>query len=209
MQSIFDFIIHLNDHIFEFVTHHGAASYALLFAIIFSETGLVVAPFLPGDALLLTAGVIWAQTDRNPVLLFVVLATAAILGNMVNYSIGKYFSKQILSRGWIKQKYLDQTHNFFERYGMFAIVLARFVPFVRTFVPFVAGAGDMSYSKFVAYNLIGAVLWTGIFITGGYVFGETEFVKQNLHHIEIAVIIITTAPVIFTAVKQYLSRKKE
>jgi membrane-associated protein len=208
MHTIIDFILNLNEHLFDFVKAYDKLAYLLLFCIIFAETGLVVTPFLPGDALLLTAGIVWAQTGHNPLLLFVILAAAAILGNMVNYAIGRYFGKQILARGWIKQKYLDQTHEFFEKYGMFAVVLARFVPFVRTFVPFVAGASVMSYSKFAGYNLIGAVLWTGIFIAVGYIFGETEFVKTNLHNIEIGVIVVTTAPVIFTAIKQFLSRDK-
>ena len=164
MKTILDFILHIDKHIFEFVAQYGTFTYVILFAIVFAETGLVIVPFLPGDALLLAAGIVWANTGLNPVLLYAVLVVAAILGNVLNYTIGRVFGEEILRRGIIKQKYLDQTHEYFEKYGAFAIIFARFAPFVRTFAPFVAGMSKMNYPKFLAYNAIGAVLWCAIFI---------------------------------------------
>ncbi len=209
MKTILDFILHIDKHIFEFVAQYGTFTYVILFAIIFAETGLVIVPFLPGDALLLAAGIVWANTGLNPVLLYAVLVVAAILGNILNYTIGRVFGEEILRRGIIKQKYLDQTHEYFEKYGAFAIIFARFAPFVRTFAPFVAGMSKMNYPKFLAYNAIGAVLWCAIFIFAGYIFGGTEFVKNNFGAIEIAVILITTLPVLFTLAREFFFAKKE
>ena len=140
-------------------------------------------------------------TDHNPLVLFLLLALAAVLGNTVNYFIGRSFGDAILKRGIIKPKYMEQTHQYFEKYGAFAIIVARFAPFVRTFAPFIAGMSKMSYPRFAAYNLIGAVAWTSIFIFAGYMFGETEFVKNNFKAIEIGVILVTTLPVIFTLIR--------
>ena len=209
MSQILDFILHIDKHLFEFVQQYGNFTYAILFLIVFAETGLVVVPFLPGDALLLGAGIVWAQTDHNPLILFLLLALAAFLGNIVNYYIGRSFGDVIIKRGIINPKYLDQTHAYFEKYGAFAIIVARFAPFVRTFAPFIAGMSKMSYTRFSAYNLIGAVLWTSIFIFAGYMFGETEFVKNNFGAIEIGVILVTTLPVLFTIVRGFLSRNED
>jgi membrane-associated protein len=208
LLGILDYAKHLPDHIADFVGQYGNLTYAILFVIIFAETGLVIVPFLPGDALLLGAGFAWAQTDHNPLVLFLLLALAAVLGNTINYYIGRSFGDVILKRGIINPKYLEQTHKYFEKYGAFAIIVARFAPFVRTFAPFIAGMSKMSYPRFAAYNLIGAVLWTSIFIFVGYAFGGTKFVKDNFGTIEIAVILITTVPVLFTIVRGYLNRDK-
>jgi membrane-associated protein len=208
MTQLLDFILHIDKHLFEFVQQYGNFTYAILFLIVFAETGLVVVPFLPGDALLLGAGIVWAQTDHNPLVLFLLLAIAAVLGNTVNYYIGRSFGNAIIKRGIINPKYLEQTHAYFEKYGAFAIIVARFAPFIRTFAPFIAGMSKMSYPRFAAYNLIGAVLWTSIFIFVGYAFGGTQFVKDNFGTIEIVVILVTTIPVLFTIVRGYLNRDK-
>lgn len=209
MKDLLDLFLNLDDHLFEFVRQYGSLTYGILALIVFAETGLVVTPFLPGDALLLGAGIVWAQTDHNPYLLFAILAVAAMLGNIVNYFIGRTFGDTILKRGIIKPIYLQKTHDYFEKYGAFTIVVARFAPFVRTFAPFIAGISKMEYAKFLIYNAIGAIAWTSIFIFAGYKFGETEFVKNNFKEIEIAVIAVTTLPVLFTIGKQLLSSRTE
>ncbi len=208
MQQILEFFLHLDKHLFDFVREYGNLTYGALAFIIFAETGLVVTPFLPGDALLLGAGIVWAQTDHNPYVLFVLLAVAAILGNIVNYFIGRTFGNEIMKRNIIKEKYLEQTHDYFTKYGAFTIVVARFAPFVRTFAPFIAGMSKMEYPKFLLYNAVGAVAWTAIFISAGYLFGETEFVKNHFKEIEIVVIIVTTFPVLFTVARQFFATPK-
>jgi membrane-associated protein len=208
MSELLHFFLHIHEYLGAFVDKYHEYTYAILFLIVFAETGLVIVPFLPGDALLLAAGMVWAQTEHNPLILFLLLAIAAVLGNMVNYTIGRSFGNAIIKRGIINPKYLEQTHTYFEKYGAFAIILARFAPFVRTFAPFIAGMSKMNYTRFAAYNLIGAVAWTSIFIFAGYMFGKTEFVKNNFGIIEIAVILITTIPVLFTIVRGYLNREK-
>jgi membrane-associated protein len=211
MTQLIDFILHADKHLSEFVQQYGMLTYAILFTVIFCETGLVVLPFLPGDALLFAAGATAAisRDALNPIVLFVLLAGAGILGNMVNYAIGRRFGDLVLARNLIKKEHLDKTHNFYERYGAMTLVIARFMPFVRTFAPFVAGASKMSYAKFHFYNILGGVLWVGLFIFLGYMFGNLPIVKNNFSLITLLIIAVTTLPVLITIFKQFLDSRQK
>lgn len=185
-----------------FIQNHGLWVYALLFAIIFIETGLVIMPFLPGDSLLFTVGAIAARGSMNVWLISLALVIAAVLGDAVNYHLGKYIGPKIF-RGeattgfakYINKRHLDRAHEFFDKYGGKAVIMGRFVPIVRTFVPFVAGAGAMNYSKFFLYNITGGVAWVGICVAAGYWFGNIEFVKKNFEAVVIAIIVVSVIPV--------------
>src|SRR3990172_586472 len=172
-SSLFDLLLHLDQHLAYLIESYGLWTYLILFLIVFAETGLVVTPILPGDSLLFAAGTFAGRGALDPLLLFAILSAAAILGDSVNYWVGKYLGQHFVrgrGRRWIKQQHLDRTHAFFEKYGGKTIILARFVPFVRTFAPFVAGIGTMTYGKFLAYNVIGGFLWVGICVATGYLF---------------------------------------
>jgi membrane-associated protein len=189
---------------------HGTAwTYAVLFAIIFSETGFVVTPFLPGDSLLFAAGALAATpgSPRSAGLLFGLLCAAAVSGNTANYSVGRLFGDKLAARfpGIIKPKYLEKTHAFYEKYGGETIIITRFVPIVRTFAPFVAGVGHMRYLKFTAYNVGGGVLWVGLLLFGGYWFGQLDFVKKHFGIVELAIIAISVMPMVI----EYLRHRKE
>jgi membrane-associated protein len=171
-QIVLDLFLHLDTHLSAIITQYGAWTYALLFTVIFVETGLVVTPFLPGDSLLFAGGTFAALGSLNIWLLFFLLATAAVLGDSVNYWIGHYLGERAYRIKWIKREYLDRTHAFFEKHGGKTIFLARFVPIVRTFAPFVAGIGRMSYGYFFSYNVFGGIAWVGLFTAAGYWFGN-------------------------------------
>ena len=174
-----DFILHIGDHLQELVKNYGNWIYAILFAIVFCETGLVVLPFLPGDSMLFAAGTIAAVGDMNIFVLIGLLIVAAILGDFVNFEIGKHFGQKLFSNPnskIFKQSYLQKTHDYYERYGGRTIIIARFIPIVRTFAPFVGGMGNMNYAQFARYNIVGAVLWVVSFTTLGYFFGQLPFV---------------------------------
>lgn len=189
-----------------FIADHGFWVYALLFAIVFAETGLVVTPFLPGDSLLFTVGALAARGSMNVWVIAALLIGAGILGDAVNYWIGKWIGPRVFkfdpSQGraptllerLLNRKHLDRAHAFYERYGGKAVVLGRFVPIVRTFVPFVAGAGAMTYSRFLVYNIIGAVLWVGVCIGAGYAFGNIGWVKRNFEAVVVGIIVISLIP---------------
>jgi membrane-associated protein len=196
VSSFFELLLHLDRHLAEFVSQYGAWIYALLFAVIFSETGFVVTPFLPGDSLLFAAGTLAAVGEMNVHALFILLTLAAVLGNTVNYVIGHFLGEKVFSDNarFLKQQYLDQTHRFFEKHGGKTIILTRFVPIVRTFAPFVAGAGKMSFSRFQTYNVIGGIAWTASFIYGGYFFGNLPFVKENFTLVILGIIIASIMP---------------
>lgn len=213
IKGILDLFLHLDDHLRDIIRDYGTWTYLILFLIIFAETGLVVTPFLPGDSLLFAAG-IFANPKYGPLnvfLLFAVLTTAAILGDTVNYWIGKYFGMRLFGNEKsrvFKKAHLDRTHAFYEKHGGKTIILARFVPIVRTFAPFVAGVGSMTYPKFLAYNVIGAVLWVGICLFGGYFFGGFRVVKDNFEMVIFAIIFLSVLPVLIEAILHRRSERR-
>lgn len=196
--NLLSFFLHLDRHLAELAGQYGGWLYAILFLIVFCETGLVVTPFLPGDSLLFAAGALAALADSamNIHLLFLLMAFAAIAGNTVNYSVGRYLGEKAFrpDARILKQDYLDRTHRFFERHGGKTIIITRFVPIVRTFAPFVAGAGGMRYGRFQGYNVAGGVAWTASFLYGGYFFGNLPFVKQNFSLVILAIILLSIMP---------------
>ena len=202
MAELIDLFIHLDVHLAELVTTYGAWIYAILFLIIFAETGLVVTPILPGDSLLFACGALAATGVLDPWLTAGLLFTAAILGDAVNYSIGNYVGPKIFSAEdqtglWhrvLNRNHLRQAHAFFERHGGKAIVLGRFVPIVRTFVPFVAGAGEMTYGHFAFYNVLGAAIWVGLCMGGGFAFGNVPVVKENFSLVALGIVFVSMLP---------------
>jgi len=204
ISYLIDLFLHLDKHLEEIIAQYGLWTYLILFVIIFCETGLVVTPFLPGDSLLFAAGTFAGRGSFNLATLFVVLSVAGILGDTVNYWIGKYFGHKITARPdsrFIKKKYIDKTHEFYERYGGKTIIIARFVPIVRTFAPFVAGLGAMTYRKFFAYNVIGALLWVGLCTGGGYLFGGMKVVQDNFSLVILGIIFVSILPGIIEIVR--------
>jgi len=201
--SLVDFILHVDVHLAEIVREHGAWTYAVLTAIIFCETGLVVTPFLPGDSLLFATGALAATTVLDVWLLFGLLLAAAIAGDAVNYWTGSYFGTKLFDGRipYLKQEHLDRTHDFYEKYGGKAIVIARFVPIVRTVAPFVAGCGRMTYTRFAFYNVMGALLWIGTMLFGGYLFGNIPIIKENFGLVVIAIIAASLVPVVLQFVR--------
>ena len=200
IKSVIDFFLHLDVHLTEIVNDYGTLTYAVLFGIIFAETGFVVTPFLPGDSLLFAAGAIAAIGDLNVLVILAILIVAAIAGDTINYSIGHYFGKKIVDNPkirFIKQSHIDKTEAFYEKHGGKTIILARFVPIVRTFAPFVAGVGSMHYPKFISYNVIGGVVWVTVFTLAGYFFGNIEAVKHNFTLVIFAIIGISVLPMVY------------
>ena len=200
MPDLIDLFLHLDVHLAEFVSRYGVWVYGLLFAIIFAETGLVVTPFLPGDSLLFAAGAIAATGALDIRLLFLLLAGAAILGNTVNYSVGHFIGPRVFradeTHPLLNRQHLDRAHAFFEKYGGMAVVLTRFVPIIRTFVPFVAGAGAMRYSAFALFNIFGGVLWVGVCLGAGYAFGNVPVVKNNFSLVAIGIVAVSLIPMV-------------
>ncbi|VWX29059.1 conserved hypothetical protein; putative inner membrane protein [Moraxellaceae bacterium 17A] len=199
-----NFILHIGDHLQELVNNYGNWIYAILFAIVFCETGLVVLPFLPGDSMLFAAGTIAAVGDMNIFVLIGLLIVAAILGDFVNFEIGKHFGQKLFSNPnskIFKQSYLQKTHDYYEKYGGRTIIIARFIPIVRTFAPFVGGMGNMNYAQFARYNIVGAVLWVVSFTTLGYFFGQLPFVKEHFSWIMIAIIVFSVVPMIVEIIR--------
>lgn len=193
-------IFHFDKHLQTFIQNYGNLSYGLLFLIIFIETGLVLMPFLPGDSLLFVAGAFAANGSFSFGILFVVCTVAAILGDTVNYSIGFHGGNKILAR-FIKKEHLQKTEDFYNQHGKKTIILARFVPIVRTFAPFVAGVGKMHYATFIRYNIIGGVAWVAIFLVLGYFFGSIQFIKDNLTKFVLGIILISLLPGVWHYVK--------
>jgi membrane-associated protein len=199
-----DFILHFDEHLKWFTENYGTLTYLILFAIVFAETGLVVTPFLPGDSLLFAAGAIAALGSLNVWLLIVLLIVAAIAGDTVNYWIGNYVGPRAFSGKvpFLQQHHLRRTQEFYDKYGGKTIILARFVPIVRTFAPFVAGVGTMNYSRFITYNVVGGVAWVLIFTLAGYFFGALPFVKENFELVVIAIILISILPAVWEVVRE-------
>jgi membrane-associated protein len=206
---VIDFILHFDKHLFEFVGLYGPWVYGILFAIVFAETGLVITPFLPGDSLLFATGALAGAGYLNPWLSAALLITAAILGDTVNYAAGKYVGPKAftatdhssLFHRLLNREHLERAHVFFERYGGKAVVLGRFVPIVRTFVPFVAGAGAMAYGTFVFYNVTGAFLWVGICLGAGLLFGGIPIVRDNFTLITLGIVFVSVLPVLIEVIR--------
>lgn len=196
LASLLDLFLHLDEHLANIISQYGAWTYGILFAVIFLETGFVVTPFLPGDSLLFAAGTFAALGSLNVYLLAGLLMLAAILGDTVNYSIGHYLGERAYNIKFIKKEYFDRTHAFFEKHGGKTIFLARFVPIVRTFAPFVAGIGKMSYSYFITYNFVGGITWVLLFTFAGYFFGNIPFVKKNFEFVIVGIILVSVVPMV-------------
>jgi membrane-associated protein len=197
IKYLFDLFLHLDVHLNDIIIQYGTLTYIILFVVIFCETGLVFTPFLPGDSLIFAAATFAARGSFNINYLFLTLALASILGDTSNYWIGHFIGPKIFHKEnvrFLKKEYLDRTHTFYERYGGKTIIFARFIPIIRTFAPFVAGLGSMTYSKFVVFIIVGATAWVGIFAYGGYFFGNIEFVKHNFSVVIIAIICISMVP---------------
>jgi len=209
LKSVIDFVLHIDRHLSAIIQQFGAWTYAILFAIIFIETGLVIMPFLPGDSLLFAAGTFAALGALDVRLLIALLVVAAIVGDTVNYWIGHRIGEKAFSREdarFFKKKYLDRTHAFYEKHGGKTIIIARFVPIIRTFAPFVAGIGKMSYGRFISFNVIGGVGWVVLLVGAGYFFGNIPFIRKNFSIAILAIILISTVPI---AVEYFRHRKNK
>jgi membrane-associated protein len=212
IQSIIDFILHIDDHLVYIVSTYKTWTYLILFLIIFAETGLVITPFLPGDSLLFAAGAIIAkpESELNIFLACGLLIIAAISGDLVNYHIGKYIGPKAFSGRYkfLKKEYLEQTQRFYDKYGGKTIIYARFVPIIRTFAPFVAGVGSMSYGRFASYNIIGGILWILSFMILGYFFGGIPIIKDNFTLVIFTIIILSIIPPIISVIKEKRKHNK-
>lgn len=205
-----DVVLHLDQYLVVWIAAYGAWIYVILFVVIFAETGLVVTPFLPGDSLLFIAGSLAAIGQMDVHLLALVLFVAAMLGNVCNYEIGRYLGARFFvsdKSKLLNPKHLERTHEFFERWGSAAVVVARFVPFLRTYVPFVAGMGKMTRAKYVAYTVFGAAVWVGSLVYLGYFFGNIPWIKQNLGMLVIAIIFLSLLPILMVAIKSKFGRQ--
>jgi membrane-associated protein len=208
ISFIIDFVLHMDEYLGQIVADTGYWTYAILFVVIFIETGLVVTPFLPGDSLLFAAGaLIAAQGVLDIKLLYLLMVIAAVGGDTCNYWIGHKLGNQVYAGKirWVKKEYLDRTHTFYEKHGNMTIFLARFIPIIRTFAPFVAGVGRMSYKHFISYNIIGGIVWPAIFLFGGYFFGNIPFIKEHFSLVVIAIVVISFIP----AFVEFFKARKE
>lgn len=213
MKEIIDFVLHINQHLQDFVQAYGPLVYALLFLIVFAETGLVVTPFLPGDSLLFAAGALAANevNNLNVFLIIILLIAAALAGDNTNYFIGRYLAKKgegakLFGLFTIRKDYLDKTHSFYEKHGARTIIIARFVPIVRTFAPFVAGVGSMTYSKYITYCIAGAIVWVTMLTLAGYMFGNIDWVKKNFELVVFGIIGVSLLPIVFEFIKHKLKK---
>ena len=204
LSTILDFILHLDAHLASLVQDYGLLVYILLFLIIFCETGLVVMPFLPGDSLIFAAGALAATGSLNVTILFALLFLAAVFGDTINYWVGSKLGPH-LAKGehfkFIKEEHMEKTKQFYAKHGSKTIVLARFVPIIRTFAPFVAGIGAMDYKRFIFYNILGGLLWVSLFVFGGFLFGNIPIVKENFSWVILGIILTSFIPVIIEVVK--------
>jgi membrane-associated protein len=210
IAGLVDFILHIDTHLGEIIRDYGIWTYSILFLIIFAETGFVFTPFLPGDSLLFAAGAFAALGNFNLLILILILAVAAILGDTVNYWIGHFFGQKIVDNPkipMVNQDHLDKTQEFYKKHGGKTIILARFVPIVRTFAPFVAGIGKMHYGNFISYNVIGGVAWVLLFTLAGFLFGNIPAVKHNFTFVILAIVALSVAPMIFEFIKSKLKKK--
>jgi len=207
IRAFVNIILHLDTYLTDIVAQYGTLTYGILFSIIFAETGLVVTPFLPGDSLLFAAGAIASLGSLNVGLVVLFLIIAAVLGDTVNYWIGHYFGKKIVDNPkitFINQEHIDKTEQFYKKYGGKTIILARFIPIIRTFAPFVAGVGSMHYSRFILFNIVGGVLWVSAFTFLGFFFGNLPFIQKNFHYAVFAIIGLSLLPILY----EYIQHKR-
>jgi len=212
IKFLIDFILHLDVHLSAIIENYGNWTYFILFMIIFIETGVVIMPFLPGDSLVFAAGAFAALGSMNIGVLFVILCIAAIIGDTVNYEIGKFIGPKIFEKQnlrFLKKEHLERTHKFYEKHGGKTIIFARFIPIIRTFAPFVAGIGEMTYLKFISYNFIGGISWVTLFLFGGFFFGNMPAVKENFTIVIFGIIFISVLPAVFEYVRQKFFVKQE
>ncbi|HJZ39563.1 MAG TPA: DedA family protein [Bacteroidales bacterium] len=213
LNFFIDFVLHIDRHLAEIVTNYQSWTYAILFLIVFCETGLVVTPFLPGDSLLFAAGAV-AAMDGNPLNIYFLvplLLLAAFIGDNTNYTIGRFLGTRVYEKDYrlIKRKYLDETHAFYEKHGGKTLIIARFMPIIRTFAPFVAGVGTMKYRRFLMFCIIGNLLWVNIFSFAGYYFGNIPAVKNNFSLVVFGIIFVSFVPPVYTFVKQLIKHRRE
>ncbi len=211
LTTIINLFLHLDVHLAEIISSTGSLTYVILFLVIFAETGFVVTPFLPGDSLIFAAGALSAKGYLNLFVLYFSLIAAAILGDTVNYWIGHYIGPKAFKSNsrFLKREYLEKAQHFYEKHGGKAIILARFVPIVRTFAPFVAGIGVMNYRKFIMYNVTGGIIWISIFLFGGYFLGNIPFIKENFHYTVVLIIAISLVPIIIEFIKSKQEKSGE
>jgi membrane-associated protein len=212
IPNVLDFILHLDKHLFDLCTQYGAWVYAILFVIVFCETGLVVTPFLPGDSLLFAVGSLAAINALDLTTSIILMIFAAFLGDTVNYWIGNFVGPKVFQREnsrLLNKEYLVRTHRFYEKHGGKTIILARFLPIIRTFAPFVAGIGSMTYRRFLLFNIAGGILWVLLFVVGGYFFGSVPIVKNNFSLVIIALILIPGLPTVVEVIRMQLKKRKE
>ncbi len=209
LRHFLDFFLHLDHHLAALFQEYGVGAYGILAGIIFSETGFVVTPFLPGDSLLFAAGALCAGGALNVYILAALLSAAGILGNTLNYHIGQFFGHRISNSRFVKKEYLERTHAFYEKHGGKTIIFTRFMPILRTFAPFVAGMGEMNYVKFQIYNIVGGLLWIGIFLFAGFFFGNIPAVKKNFTIVIFAIIFISFLPAVYEYFKLRSELKKK
>ena len=212
LTLIVDFILHVDVHLQELMNNYGLWVYGILFLIIFSETGLVVTPFLPGDSLLFAAGALTVGSAMDVNILALVLVSAAVLGNITNYTIGHFFGAKLFNNPNSKifrRDYLEKTHLFFDKHGGKTIIITRFLPIVRTFAPFVAGMGAMTYKRFMVFNIVGGILWVCSFVYAGYLFGNMPIVRQNFTLLVMGIIVFSILPIVIETVRHRLKRSAE
>jgi len=209
IKYLIDLFLHLDKHLNEIIQQYGVITYVILFLVIFAETGFVFTPFLPGDSLLFAAGTFAALGSFNVNILFAILTIAAVLGDTINYWIGHFIGVKLFDKypRILKKEYLDRTHKFYEKHGGITIIIARFIPIVRTFAPFVAGIGSMSYSKFITYNIIGGIAWCALFVYAGYFFGNISFIKNNFSIVIITIIFISILPGIMEFLRHKMKKQ--
>jgi len=206
LSWIFSFIMHIDKHLIEIIQQYGTLTYIIMFLIVFCETGLVVTPLLPGDSLIFALGALAAGGDLDIALITFVLIVAAILGDTANYHIGKFVGPKVFTQDhnrFFKKEHLMKTHAFYDKHGAITIIIARFMPIIRTFAPFVAGIGVMSYGRFIVYNIAGGIMWVVLFITGGYFFGNLPMVRKNFTLVIMAIIVISVIPILIEGIKAW------
>ncbi|MDF2879808.1 MAG: dedA [Clostridiaceae bacterium] len=203
-MKLIDFILHLDKYLSMIITAYGTWTYALLFMIVFLETGLVITPFLPGDSIIFASGAFAAIGSMNLFSLYILFLAAAILGDTANYTIGKKIGIKAFEKDikFLNKEYLNKAHSFYEKHGAITIVIARFIPIIRTFAPFVAGIGEMHYTKFISYNMVGGIAWVSLFLFGGYYFGNFPFIQSHFTYVLVAIIFVSLIPAVVGIIKE-------